>query len=346
MKSYLKTITFLGLLVLSISCADRVDVYQSAEDTALQVLSITQTPGWAQDVWLTGNTAYIADGDQGITIWDVSDPSSPLMESTIRTLLSTERVKYSPMTKLTFIKNRNGKGGVTYYDSTGRRRDSIWEDGVGDFEIIDFAPDTVAMAAVDRNDFRRALRMVVLFNDEGSWVKNDITGTYISEVSSSSSRALLFDRDYVYIAHNQIGVTIIEVKYETDDIILTKIGNVDTPGAAREVCMSADKSHIIVADFQAGITIIDIMDKTNPTVVAELTPDGVDQMFYVTAVGDTVYALDNNNGMFAFDVSVPSEPRLIVRYDSPTPRGMHVDSDHTIYLADEDVGLVILKWRN
>ena len=351
MKNLIGLTAICGLMLISASCVERVDMVRSGEETALQVLSITQTPGWAQDVWISGQTAYIADGEQGIAIWDITQKDSPIPLDTLITDRSVTGVKYSPMTGLIFVGMPGDNGGVTYYNlDTKDRRSTLFDDGLAAFSILEISNDTVIVAEVDRN-LGEGLRIFAIYYDavDGSpedsiWYDRDIRASLSFE--SGSGRGLHWDSGFAYVAINQAGLTIAEVVIASNSISITKLGNADTPGGARDVALNRAKTHAIVADYQAGISIIDVTDKSAPVYIKSLLPDGVDQMFRVSAVGDTAYALDNNNGMFVFDVTNPTDIRLIGRYDSPKPRGLFITDDHTIFLADELLGLVILNWRN
>ena len=138
---------------------------QSGEETALKVLSVTQTPGWAQDVWITGETAYIADGEQGVAIWDISQKDSPIPLDTLSTDRSVTKVAYSPMTGLIFVGMPGNNGGVTYYTLSDKvRRSTLFDDGLADFSILEVSEDTVIVAEIDRN-LGEGLRIFTVYYD-------------------------------------------------------------------------------------------------------------------------------------------------------------------------------------
>ncbi len=63
---------------LIIGCAERNEIAPIVvENSTFELLSMTQTPGWANDVWVSGDTAYIADDEQGVSYFDISDQNNP-----------------------------------------------------------------------------------------------------------------------------------------------------------------------------------------------------------------------------------------------------------------------------
>lgn len=340
------TIALVGLLLLLVSCADRVDTVRNTEETALKVLSISPTPGWAQNVFVSGDAAFVADSEQWVGIWDISQKENPRQIDTMRTLRAVSGVYYSPQTDLLFVDMPGAQGGITYYDLSEKRRiATVFDTGVEGWGIREISKDTVIVAEVDRTPGEGLRVFTVYFDLEDSlWADSEIREVH--PLTFGIGRGLHYDDEYAYIAHSQFGLTIAEVNFNYIEILITELGNVDTPGGARDIALNRDRTHAIVADYQAGISIIDITDKSNPVYVSSLLPEGVDQMSSVFAVGDTTYAIDNNRAIFAFDVSSPTDPKLIARYDTPAPKGIFVTDDHTIFLADEDIGLIILGWRD
>ena len=73
----ISVISILGVLV----CALSVYIYSEEKlrttATDPDEIGFYVTPGWAEDVALAGDYAYIADLDSGLRIVDVSEPTSP-----------------------------------------------------------------------------------------------------------------------------------------------------------------------------------------------------------------------------------------------------------------------------
>jgi len=74
-----------GFVYVSLGRAGWV-VVDVRDDDALEVVSEIDTSGTAQDILIQGNTLYVADAEQGIKIFDVSDPASPTLTGLLDTV--------------------------------------------------------------------------------------------------------------------------------------------------------------------------------------------------------------------------------------------------------------------
>ena len=342
----MRTLLYIFILSITLSllygCAEPNDPIYPEAEFALRLLSQTQTPGWAEDVWVDGDLAFIADGEQGVTIWNISDPSSPVLIDVIPVPESATLVRYAPMTKFVIVNKKYGAGGASVWDfDTKARRFNLWDSGIEDLSFVEISTDTIIVSMVDWDEGFK-LRKIYYDTTYNSWMEDELGGLY--DFLYGTPRGLHLEQYYAYVGHNHLGLDIMEIDYSVNPIEIRPFGNVDTPGGAVGVALSGDKSHAYVADMHGGLQLIDVTDKQTPAIVGEIVPERVDQAFKVTAVGDTVYFLDKYNGVYVVDARDPSEPRLIGKYDTPSPSGVFVNEEHTIFIADEELGLVILDW--
>ncbi len=346
--SPIKNVAF-GLSLLTIvGCA--TPPTKPAFDNALfsiQLLSQTVTPGWARDAWLDGNSLYVADDEQGITVWDVSNLEHPVCRDTILTVAAIQTVAYSHMTDLVMGQDKARAGGVTIYDRTSKvRLSTLGAANSADFKFRELAPDTIIVVDVDADasgcqfmKFFKSAEFGYTWSDElkGSW-----------HPAEGILRGVLLDGNYIYLAHGEYGVSIISVDYSTWGAFpATLLGNTDTPGSARDLAFDRNKTHLLVADYTTGLQVVDITNRAAPRVVGSLLPGGVNEALKVRAIGDTAIFFDKYNGIFAVDCSQPTAPKLVGIYHTTNPYGLCVrESDRTIFLCDQDEGLLILKFRD
>jgi len=326
-----------------IGCAERNNPVHSEVDTALRLSSRTQTLGWAEDVWVHGDTAFVADGEQGVSIWDVSDPAGPVLIDTMR----LERayalmVRYAPQSDFVIVARKDGVSAHKLSDKTRLFR--LWDKGIEDLDIIDLAPDTVIIAVVDWDEGFK-INKAYFDSSYNSWVESDLAGTYLFQYGTQ--QGLYLDDTLAYVASNQVGLDVLGISYDPmGEFPIFRIGGIDTPGAAVDVAMSGDKTHLFVADTHGGLQIIDVTEPSAPEITGCIIPDRVDNAYQVAAIGDTVCFLDKYNGVYVIDARNPSAPELIARYDTPSPNSVFVNGDHRIFIADKEWGLVILDWRD
>lgn len=342
MRKELIFIIAVQLIILLSSCAERNDPVVPDEEFALELVSQTQTPGWAQDVWIHGSQAMIADGEQGVTFWDITNPSSPSWVDTFRTTEEANLVTYLPMNNFLLVGEGSRINGLTMYDyDTKEYKKRVFDDYLEDYGFVEIAADTMIIAEVDRTE---GFKVFTVFYDTtfGYWDDEMYRGV---QTLGGTARGLVFKETMAYIANNQLGLTIASIEYTAVTNAITILSTTDTPGAAQDVALNGSGTHALVADYQAGFSIMDVTDPNMPELVTTLRPDGVDGAFKVVAVGDTAYFLDRYNGMFAVDVSNVQHPEVIGRYDTPTPTSIFVTEDHMIYMTDEDLGLLVFRWR-
>lgn len=337
-----------SILILS-GCAERNNPV-TPDEPALVLISQTQTPGWANGLAVSGNIVFIADGEQGITIWDVSNLSNPVCIDNIRTVTDAKHVAYAELSKVVVV---HEQGYVTAYkwtpDST-RWIVQIQEEGMSDIDIYESAVDDIAIGIADPNQVTGSFRIQLIRPDPDfpdDWWDDSVTESLTGEsgpITGYTGLHMDIADSCVYLAHGQLGFDIAKVEINSG-ISFTLLGNSDTYGCARDIGLNGTKTHAVVADLAGGIQIFDVTDKNNPSPVGSLIPDGVGDAERVVVAGDTAYFIDRYDGLFAVDIRHPEEPVLITKYDLPAPNDIYVSENHIVYVVDQDIGLVILSWR-
>lgn len=335
-------------IVLLFGCAKRADnPYIPPEpkpEPVLTLISETQTPGWAKDVFLSGDTLFVADNRQGITIWDVSDLNSPSILDKILTATPTKHITYSALNEMVFA--------IEETRTTAYSMDSLIVDepkplinpqemGTVAIEIHDIDVDTVILCTTEPGEGFRVYRT---YPDPecvfGFWSTLDL----MNRRGDYHGLHLEIDNARAYLANGQFGLDIVEVDVNLP-ITITLISNIDTYGSAMDIDLTDDNKYAVVADYTGGIRIIDITDETDPVLVGSLIPEKAGDVENVEVVGDTAYFTDKYDGIFAADISDPAEPIQIGHYNAPAPNNIFVREDHTIFVADEDRGILILNWQ-
>ena len=297
----------LAVILSAVGCAERNDPVYPEEEYALNLISQTPTPGWAKDVWVSGDTAYVADDEVGISIWDVSNPDSVQLFEVFHVSAAAKSVRIVNTDSKPLMLVR-WSGGHRFYDLNLRSYQfNFGSSGATDIYVNEIAPDSLHISTTDFKDDGLGI-LKLFYVDDWGW--NNAQQKF-SAPSYGSYRGVCMDADTTYLAHSQVGLDIIHVDYTTQGgFPITSLGNVDTPGSAYDVALNRDKTHAIVADFQGGIQVIDVTDQSNPRIVGSLLPEGADRIIKVEAVGDTAYFIDEYTALLAVDVSQPSQPRL------------------------------------
>jgi len=214
------------------------------------------TPGWASDVYVSGDYAYVADENSGLRIIDISDSSNPSEEG--------------------------------FYDTPGQ---AVGVYVSGDYAYV--ADRDSGLRILDINnpsnpfeagfyDTHGDAHGVYVYN-QYAYVADGNSGLGIIDVSNLSSifevnyydtdgiaRGVYVSGDNAYIADYWSGLRIINIY---DPLSLSEVGYYDTPGWAIGVYVSGDYAY--VADSASGLWVFEYIDLIPPNQppVANAGPD-------------------------------------------------------------------------
>ncbi|MDB4391605.1 leucine-rich repeat protein, partial [Akkermansiaceae bacterium] len=253
--------------------------------------------GYAGEVVVDGNYAYVADGQQGLTVVNVGDPESPTLAG-----------NYDPSWDIGDVAI---SGGYAYLANQSG--------GVRVVSIADPSNPTE----------------VAQYNTAGSARGIDVSGNYayvadgsglvILDVSNPSAPVLVgtsntpdfayrvdVEGGYAYVADRAGGLQIVDISDPSSPQIVgsysTQAGSNWSTGAAWDV--KVEGGYAYVAASGAGLIIVDVSNPANPVLEGS----------YSTNVGDArgVYVLSgkaylaaSSSGLLVIDVTSPSSPVLV-----------------------------------
>jgi hypothetical protein len=344
MRRFTSLVLIIPVFIL-LGCADRNAPVTPSGEPELVLVGEVKTPGLALDLFVCGDSLFVADDMIGATIWNISDIHHPQLVYTYKTASRVKHLAWAPLNRILFTIQTDWIVGYQFKPDTIQEMFNPMEIGTFAIHIYELSIDTVIVAITDPMEGHYVYRTYPSDDtlDFPYWVKS---GTALKSIRGSHRGFYMDIEDSTeYLANDQLGLKIARIKvvggYE-----LTPISSIDTYGEAYDVTLNGDKTHAIVADYAGGIQIFNVTDKTNPRWVGSLIPDKAADVDKVYAVGDTVYFIDRYDGLFAADIRDPEHPVLIGCYPAPAPTGLYVRQDHTIILTDEDRGILIFTWSN
>ena len=266
---------------------------------SVSVETVIETDGFSRDVFITGNTAFIAAGQAGVYVWDLATNAIIRTHNTYGNadLEDVSRVYYDSLNSFLFIRDQTNLF-FFEYDSASLDAPNF----VGDSHIEDFAifPDTANQFFIYYTD-----------KDVGDgfiWGPYTPVGCcwYLTGGGvikpDAPMRGISVSESYVAIAMDQLGVEL----YSIDSIGAdpTLIGRVDTEGNAEQVTL--DQLGVFAACDDAGAYFIPtgkFSGTGSSTRFAEdLTVDHI-------AVNNGIAALSlGAKGIALYDVTEPSSP--------------------------------------
>ena len=250
--------------------------------------------GSIEDVLISGSHAYIATGEAGLHIVDVSDPTYPVKVGSYDTSGYTEGLALNGQ----YVYVADGPNGLRVLDVSvpGNPME------VGCACSLDYA---FGVAVVGRYAHVAAggagLAVVDISNPEAPIeIGSYDTPGYAYGIAAAG--------DIAYIADGWEGLRLIDVTSPNQPVEITRY---DSPGWAMGV--EVEGSTLYLADAFAGLRVLDISSITRPVEIGAFEiPDGHAEDL---AVSDgTVYVADRNLGLHVIDMSIPTECELIASY--------------------------------
>ena len=266
---------------------------------SVSVERVIETDGFSRDVFITGNTAFIAAGQAGVYVWDLATNAIIRTHNTYGNadLEDVSRVYYDSLNSFLFIRDQTNLF-FFEYDSASLDAPNF----VGDSHIEDFAifPDTANQFFIYYTD-----------KDVGDgfiWGQYKPVGCcwYLNGGGvikpDAPMRGISVSESYVAIAMDQLGVELYSIDSIGADPIL--IGRVDTEGNAEQVTL--DQMGVFAACDDAGAYFIPIGNfsgtGSSTRFAEDLTVDHI-------AVNNGIAALSlGAKGIALYDVTDPSAP--------------------------------------
>lgn len=319
----MKYFRYFALALLFVSFCGRPEV--TDPDTNFVIIGGCPLPGYAKRVELAGGLAYVANGQGGLQIVDISDPDSAYVVGS-----------YEPDRDVGGIAVRDTFAFLALASSTS-----------GGLVILNIAdPANPLFVGQDPSIYAYDVAappddtMYVYIAASYWFVVEDVYSypqypTFARRFSTPGNvRHVFMSGNVAYLACEQMGLQLVDLS-RPDSTALA--GWIDTPSNARNVFVSGD--HAYVADGRAGLIIIDVSDIEHPMLVGQYDTPRYANGVHVS--DNFAYVADGEGGLQVIDVTDPAAPELHGRITTPYAYGVCARND-TVYIADRDMGLVII----
>ncbi len=313
----MRKLRYLFLVIALLLFCGRPEV--SEPGASYTIIGECPLPGYTKELELVGNLAYVADGQGGLQIVDISRPESIFVVG-----------QYVP-----YGWNANA---VAVRDTFAYVAMSPLGGGLNVLSIANPA----APYLLGQDGSFSAYDVVAPINDTayvyvagGYWfyVWDINYMSYARRLKTFGDIIGLFMVDTLaYLACEQMGMWI----FNTASSDTLPVGWIDTPSNARNLFVAGN--YAFVADGRAGLIIIDVSNPENPTIVAAYDTPGYANGVFV--LGTNAYVADGDGGLQVVNVSDPSAPDYYGSFETAYANGVLVRGD-TVYIADRDIGLVI-----
>jgi len=309
-----------GIFLLSILMNSNTEFVVSAQ--SIQTIEISEfgqfnTSGWAVNVQVQNDIAYVVDTMSGLSIINVVDPQNPTLIHQYNEDIDELHQMYVEGNLVYLADYRNGFKILNVTDTENPTVEGYFDDGgeVGAFEIIDdlaFVVDFVdGLEILNISDPTMPVEEFQYDTDfnylYGIAINNDLAyaSDFISATESKIKILNISDLSSINeIAEYSIAGEPFSIKFDADIAYAMcsyggmKIFNISTPFSLPELGSHYDggnaiqldfyEGYAVIADGDDGLEIINIADITNPVEVASYDDGGsaaglhiVDDLFYV-----------------------------------------------------------------
>ena len=304
--------------------ADHVDLGAN-----LGLIGSYDTPGSSFGMAISGNYAYIADGDYGMAIINIEDPSNPALIERYSTSGFSSDIAI--LGNYAYVADRqNGLIIINIEDPN-----NPYEHGWNDRNLVREYTNSLAISGN---------YAYVAYGNNGLLIMNieepenpDVigvyeTGDYVYDVAISGN--------YAYVADYNSGLTIMNIEEPGN---ATKLGSYSPYGSGITLGVSISGNYAYLSMGDPGVIIVNIEDPTNPTYYDYYDTDGT--AYSVTISGNYTYIADYYGGvviLYGVDSAWPGES-LAGIYDTAGYVCSITISGHYVYIADGNRGLIILS---
>ena len=325
-------ISLILINLLLLNCGTPVDPESiDGEDGGYKVVSRITTTGYAQDVVVDSALAFVAQGEGGLMIINISDPKHP---------------------EAIAIVNEGMKG----YAYKVARKDSVIYIAAGGFgvSVVNAAdPENPEVTATNL-----ALKPAKNFHIMGNFLFTTVAeyGVQISEISYATQPDIRggtntpgfaqgicasADSNYLLVACGEMGLAAFDIsELQNGWGNYPLIGWVDITGYTEDVVSHPVLPYAYVACGTAGFKIIDFSDPADLKVISSYETGGyAKEILYKDG---KVYMTTELRGLKIFNVANVSSPVLIGTVKTEYAMGVDMD-DNYIYVADEVEGLITIS---
>lgn len=341
MRTRIWTRLLLGItLLLAIGCGKQ-DLYEFP-DSPYPKIGQLALPSANEGVAVLGDYAFVAGGEAGLHVVDISDPANPELKVTLNTTKYAESIEvvrtYRNGQVVDIAHVVEGTEGITSYDITDPLNPTDLEQGTT-------AVDGNRMAIVEPEDPADPYLVFLAENWKGVRVftSNELSPGVLDyggvfSYTLGYAKGLAPMGDWLYVADNEMGLVVMDASL----LVLGEFGvesSVDTPGNALDLAIEGN--YVYVADGVEGIHCFDITVPDQPELVGSLDLPAYSRSIIVR--DGLAFIAAATGGVHIVDVSDPTDPSYAGNVPSGYASEIAITEDGLVLVSDYDDGLYILS---
>jgi hypothetical protein len=300
--------------------------YVLPNEVTPELAALYDSNGSVEDVYVVNGYAYVADGNMGLKIYNITDPYEKDGDKALIGSVDTAGYAYGIYVYGRYAYVADGSNGVVIVNVSDPSSPSI--------------VNTISVSNLDARS--------VFVNGKYAYVADYGSGRLlvfdVSDISNPSLSKVISTVGYpydvystgsrVYLA-NGGGLVVVDLS----DLNNPVVKYIDLHSSSRGVYVSGKYAY--VASGAGGLKIVDVSDINNLSLAGDIVVGGYAQK--VQVVGGIAYVASGENGLQIVDVSDVNRPELVGSYQAPDYSMDLSVSGNFAYLADRMSGLMIIE---
>lgn len=288
---------------------------------------------WSGDdalgVAVADQRAYVADGDAGLRIIDVSEPTAPVLLTTVDT--AARAIGVDVVGQTVYVTDQ-WPGALYVFDATDPAAVTL----LGQLLLPDISATDVAVSgdvALIGGYCSGSIGCDALVLDVSSPQNMQIIGTL--PMSGYATDVVMVDhRAYATAKNTGVSLQIFDL---TDPSAAVPLGSLAVNELTHSLCVVDDM--VYITDFTVGLAVIDAADPTQPVLLGTTpTPGRADDVVVRDGVA---YVADGDGGCQVVDVSDPTRPTVLGSLSTAgSPYAVAATPDGVV-LSDRGHGLAV-----
>lgn len=287
------------------------------------IIGFLETPGYAEDIALSGTKAYIADRHGSLRILDIADATSPQEIGFVDTPGEAWGVAVSE----SIVYVADGENGLLIINVDNPATPEI----IGVVDTPHFAHDVAASGTTVYVADRESGMQII---DVSNPIQPAITGFYDTP---GEALDIVILGSLAYIADSYGGLQIINVSSPSASF---REGSIEHMGGYASG-LFVDGTTVYVATSYTGLYFVDANDPANPTIIRSIETPGWAQD--VILAGSSIYVADGEGGLQIIDISTPENPAIIGSVNTSGEGSAISLSGNNIFMADGYSGLQVIE---
>ncbi|MCK4414117.1 MAG: SUMF1/EgtB/PvdO family nonheme iron enzyme [Candidatus Eisenbacteria sp.] len=336
-------LVWLGAAIVLAGCAEQ-ELYEPPA-SPFRVAGRVPLQSEPQDVAILGNYAYVAAGQGGLQVVDITDPSDPELVFGLDTPKFAEAIAVArtfdddgSVRDIAFVVE--GTEGILPFDITSvpdtlidlRQGTSAYAGNSVCVRPPEYVGDPYVLFLADS---WRAITGFVSAPDNPGFLDQRVRAV---PHGYSQDLALSEDGTHLYVADDEMGVTILDAT-GVFDRRLEVIGNTDTPDNAVGIAIEGD--YIFVADDDAGLQILEIGPDYLPELITALPLPG--DCIDIAVCDGVAFITAEDAGLHVIDVRDPYHPSELGNVPLTWAVAVAVGEGNIVCVADEEEGIVLFR---